>query len=106
MGALGKIGFKFEPQLIPEWLGWLPFQSDPEEARAAHELFVQNFELLKQWNIQGICQSLLKSPDSHVATTSKNKLITLSNYPELMQIKSIMNTAEIIQDCSKGDEYF
>ena len=56
VGALAKVALFHKPDLVPEWLSWMPFKSDPEEARAIHSLFVKNIANLKK--LEGASQVL------------------------------------------------
>lgn len=45
--ALGKLAVFQNPDIISNWLQYLPIQGEPEEAQEVHKLFLSNAQRLK-----------------------------------------------------------
>ncbi|CAG9310241.1 unnamed protein product [Blepharisma stoltei] len=71
-GALGKIALYHASELIPNWLNWLPFKSDPEEAQIAHTLLFDNINLLNNYNskVAQICAEMKTLPLNYLPEKS------------------------------------
>ncbi|OMJ75278.1 hypothetical protein SteCoe_25637 [Stentor coeruleus] len=74
-GSIGKIALKYSEDLIPIWIQYLPFKSDPNEACVAHDLFIRNFNRISRYpNAYSTLEHIKNSSTGYVLKESLDLL--------------------------------
>lgn len=80
VGTIGKIAIFYQAELIDLWLAYLPLKSDPEEAQISHEIFLNNFEMIKPHkNAFQVLSALKNTSQDYLSTQSISVLRSLAN---------------------------